>query len=386
MTFRANGKCGVFLFLLFAAAFLLLAPTREAAAKPVEYVKVCSLYGAGYYYVPGTDTCIKLGGWVRQEGAVCGYRSGYYFISETSCPQRPDASSTALVGCRALGVSGFTEAGSDTCRTLRLTNMRTQTEYGTLRSYFAIDNTPQGSWGVDIGVGTGFNIYSPNTSFLRGRDTLLPVATRDDKRDLDLGGASGLIGVDMNIWHVAPNFVSGIFPRDTRFFVNTGIYWSPGSSRDQTVTGVNVTPQGTVNTKVEDNWSVPMYAGFSLDLKSTWGISNFGFLDNPRVRLGGGGTFVNRSISVSGRDTSGVAFDVTRTQTEFEPGFLVGLRGGYAGYNVGLDVINTFPCGIFATAQSGYASQTYKGFYDGGVNTTVRLTVSRDIVNAMQRR
>src|SRR5438270_3873994 len=34
-------------------------------AKAVEYVKVCSLYGAGFYYIPGTDTCIKLGGYVR---------------------------------------------------------------------------------------------------------------------------------------------------------------------------------------------------------------------------------------------------------------------------------------------------------------------------------
>jgi hypothetical protein len=26
-------------------------------AEPVEYVKICSLYGAEYYYVPGTDVC-----------------------------------------------------------------------------------------------------------------------------------------------------------------------------------------------------------------------------------------------------------------------------------------------------------------------------------------
>jgi IMP dehydrogenase/GMP reductase len=28
-------------------------------AAPVEYVKVCSAYGAQYYYSPGTDTCIN---------------------------------------------------------------------------------------------------------------------------------------------------------------------------------------------------------------------------------------------------------------------------------------------------------------------------------------
>jgi porin-like protein len=31
--------------------------------KPVEYVKVCSLYGDGFYYVPGTDTCVRLLQW-----------------------------------------------------------------------------------------------------------------------------------------------------------------------------------------------------------------------------------------------------------------------------------------------------------------------------------
>jgi hypothetical protein len=38
-------------------------------AKPVEYVRVCSMYGAGFFYIPGTDTCIKLGGFLRAEAA-----------------------------------------------------------------------------------------------------------------------------------------------------------------------------------------------------------------------------------------------------------------------------------------------------------------------------
>ncbi|MCK1670382.1 porin [Bradyrhizobium sp. 150] len=36
-------------------------------AKPIEYVKICSLYGAGFYYIPGTDTCIKLSGYLRAQ-------------------------------------------------------------------------------------------------------------------------------------------------------------------------------------------------------------------------------------------------------------------------------------------------------------------------------
>jgi hypothetical protein len=43
-----------FAFLAAASGFSL-----PALAAPVEYVKVCTLYGAQYYYSPGTDTCIN---------------------------------------------------------------------------------------------------------------------------------------------------------------------------------------------------------------------------------------------------------------------------------------------------------------------------------------
>ncbi len=32
-----------------------------AKAKPVEYVKICTVYGEGFFCIPGTDTCIKFG-------------------------------------------------------------------------------------------------------------------------------------------------------------------------------------------------------------------------------------------------------------------------------------------------------------------------------------
>jgi len=60
------------LLLSSAAGFLAVAgaqaadlPARKAA--PVEYVKVCSAYGAGFWFIPGTDTCIRVGGYVRAE-------------------------------------------------------------------------------------------------------------------------------------------------------------------------------------------------------------------------------------------------------------------------------------------------------------------------------
>ncbi len=54
-------------FLFCTAASVVMLAGAHAADLPVkagkiEYVKVCSLYGAGFYYIPGTDTCVRIGG------------------------------------------------------------------------------------------------------------------------------------------------------------------------------------------------------------------------------------------------------------------------------------------------------------------------------------
>jgi Porin subfamily len=56
--------------ILGSAAGLIVVGGAQAAdlpvkAKAVEYVRICSLYGAGFWYIPGTDTCMKLGGYLR---------------------------------------------------------------------------------------------------------------------------------------------------------------------------------------------------------------------------------------------------------------------------------------------------------------------------------
>ena len=63
--------------LLGSAAGLLAMGGAQAAdlpvkAKAVEYVRICSLYGAGFFYIPGTDTCIKLGGYLRADLTING--------------------------------------------------------------------------------------------------------------------------------------------------------------------------------------------------------------------------------------------------------------------------------------------------------------------------
>jgi hypothetical protein len=82
-------------------------------------VKICSLYGVGYYYIPGTDTCIKIGGYVRYE-AYHNEVSGHYADRN---PAGHFTRNSQTFGQQAR----FRMTG----------DVRTQTEYGTLRSYFS---------------------------------------------------------------------------------------------------------------------------------------------------------------------------------------------------------------------------------------------------------
>ncbi|WP_176073281.1 porin [Brucella intermedia] len=61
--------------LLFGSTAALVATTGAYAAdaivtpepESVEYVRVCDAYGAGYFYIPGTETCLRISGYVRYD-------------------------------------------------------------------------------------------------------------------------------------------------------------------------------------------------------------------------------------------------------------------------------------------------------------------------------
>jgi len=100
--------------LLGAAAGLVTVGAAQAAdlpmtkAEAVEYVRVCTEFGEGFFYIPGTDTCLKIAGEIRAD---------YQFDSRDS---------------RLDDVTAF-----DTEARLKW-DARTATEYGTLRSYIQV--------------------------------------------------------------------------------------------------------------------------------------------------------------------------------------------------------------------------------------------------------
>ena len=161
--------------LLGTAAGLVAVAGAQAAdlpvkAKPVLYVKICSLYGVGFYYIPGTDTCLKVGGWVRAEvnwnsnGSFNPIVRDYYNRQSN------------LVNWRTRGILTL--------------DARSQTEYGTLRSYiaggFQADNNARGNIyaprafiqlaGFTVGLASSFfDFYATpwysNTTNILGSDT-----------------------------------------------------------------------------------------------------------------------------------------------------------------------------------------------------------------------
>ncbi|MEJ5082781.1 MULTISPECIES: porin [unclassified Ochrobactrum] len=60
------------------AADAIVAPEPES----VEYVRVCDAYGAGYFYIPGTETCLKISGYARYDLTGGDNVSGHGFVKD----------------------------------------------------------------------------------------------------------------------------------------------------------------------------------------------------------------------------------------------------------------------------------------------------------------
>jgi hypothetical protein len=135
--------------LLSSVAGLLSVTAAQAAdlpvkAKPVEYVKVCNLYGVGFYYMPGTDLCLKIGGWVRAE-AGWGYNG-----SLTWGPFNGNNGGRSVNNLLMRG-RGYITADA-----------REQTAYGTARGYIAVGISTN-----TVGLDTAANQFSANRAFVQ---------------------------------------------------------------------------------------------------------------------------------------------------------------------------------------------------------------------------
>lgn len=152
------------------AADAIIAPEPEA----VEYVRVCDTYGAGYFYIPGTETCLRIHGYVRYD----------------------------VVGGKDV-FSGIDRKGWDKSARLALrTSTASETEMGMLRTF----------------TETRFNYVAFNSSDDRVYgDTVSDVVLRFAY--IQLGGFK--VGIDESEFHVFTGYLGDVINDDV---VSPGAY------------------------------------------------------------------------------------------------------------------------------------------------------------------
>ena len=132
--------------LLLGSAVAAVAATGARAAdaiviaepEPMEYVRICDVYGAGFFYIPGTETCLRIGGYMR-------YQMNY---SDADWDSDGD------------GVNDEDYRFSKFARFQLNVDARNETEWGTLRSYAeARFDWSSYNWVGNLGVGGGNNVY-----------------------------------------------------------------------------------------------------------------------------------------------------------------------------------------------------------------------------------
>ena len=120
--------------ILGSAAALVAGGAAQAAdlpvAEPVDYVKVCDAYGAGYFFIPGTDTCLKISGKVE-----FGVESGG-FQSKSSDGGTPEYTRSDNL------VSMYTE-------TTFTFDVKEETELGTLAAHMEFDDASDSNSGTN---------------------------------------------------------------------------------------------------------------------------------------------------------------------------------------------------------------------------------------------
>jgi hypothetical protein len=128
--------------ILGSMASLLTIGAAQAAdlpvkAKAVEYVRICSAYGAGFWYIPNTDTCIKIGGYLRADVTFNGSIHGQPAWSGDLGQQ-----------------NRYHDYFTDRARMALTVDTRTASEYGVVRTFL------QGNF--QFGT-LGSNTVNPNT-------------------------------------------------------------------------------------------------------------------------------------------------------------------------------------------------------------------------------
>jgi hypothetical protein len=207
--------------LLGAAAGLATVASAQAAdlpvkAAPVEYVKVCTLYGAGFFYIPGTDTCLKIGGYLRSDHFYGNANQNGYFTSAQGGNANFPAGITNPVQENLQNRTATAEYGFRARMNLTV-DFRTQSDYGTIRAYAAIIAQQQTRDGSGTGTAGILRAFIQFAGFTVGH----AVSYFDFINGADYGyvpsiqsamGGTGVNGIDLiaYTWQIGNGFSASV--------------------------------------------------------------------------------------------------------------------------------------------------------------------------------
>src|SRR3954469_22943992 len=288
--------------ILGSAAGLLAMSGAQAAdlpvkAKAVEYVRICSLYGAGFWYIPGTDTCMKIGGYLRVDTTFNGSvydqpawsgdlgqnnRFRDYFASRSRMALTVDtrtATEYGVVRTFAQADFQFTTQANNTVNPANFTasptagtqtNLLNQPGEGYVAVEFVFIQFAGFTFGKSASAyATPWHGYPGNNSsfLLGGHDTVTGVNNIQYTAQFG-NGVSGTIGLD------DPT----VFNRTALYNLSTGI---GGNGLGTTQYGGWVAPDLVGNIRVDQAWGLFQVSGALHTVNGSY--NNIGAFNTPSV-------------------------------------------------------------------------------------------------------
>ena len=130
-------------------------PSKKAVA--VNYVKICDPYGSGFFYIPGTETCVRLGGYVRAEYQ---YTPGPKVYQLGIAPAVPTLAAPGIFiqPAEALSTTGYEVRGRIDV------DARTPTDLGTARTFIRLRGANTSGIRNTTIVNNGYYVLSDTSS------------------------------------------------------------------------------------------------------------------------------------------------------------------------------------------------------------------------------
>lgn len=343
--------------LIGSAAAVVAASSAQAAdaivaadPEPVEYVQVCQDFGTGYFYIPGTETCLKIGGFVRAQ----------YLYNDIN------------------GVGNVSTSNFQTEAEIQF-DAKTSTELGTLASKLVLESF--------AATADSFTNVSANTTYVRN--------TQIDEAHISLG--------DGNVFNIGYNAsIADVSIGGEQIFDKTG---SEGNQVQYKVamdsatfyvqavaTQDNVSVAGDVAARIDftaGDLGVKAFVGYDGDVAvASGGVSAFGAVGasvqlsymgfgayyqwSEKANSGSFGTGANNvygaSYSFDASDKLAIAAGI-----EFADG--IGNNSAADAFGATLQLDYTIVSGLVAQALFGYAD--FNAAAGNADTTSVRLRLTR---------